>query len=167
MSSVATLSLHNNVGLTTTDASKEETKQHFSEGEPMSLDDNDTGRPLKLLSKEGREFTVQNHKHAIAQSNLVKTSMDTDSEASEVPLLGVSFETLAKIIEYIDHHQLAVAELIEKPLRSKIMKDVCKDPWDADFIDKLAENRKMLYDIILAANYLDMPPLLHLGCAKS
>jgi len=38
--------------------------------------------------------------------------------------------------------------------------------WDAEFIDKVGENRQLLYDLILAANYLDIKSLLHLGCAK-
>jgi hypothetical protein len=46
------------------------------------------------------------------------------------------------------------------------MKDVCKDAWDAEFIDRIGENRQMLYDLILAANYMDIKSLLHLGCAK-
>jgi hypothetical protein len=29
------------------------------------------------------------------------------------------------------------------------MKDVCKEKWDADFIDKIGENRQQLYDLIL------------------
>merc|ERR1712146_105385 len=56
--------------------------------------------------------------------------------------------------------------IIEKPLRSKVMKDVCKDAWDAKFIDTIGEQRQQLYDLILAANYMDIKSLLHLGCAK-
>jgi len=55
---------------------------------------------------------------------------------------------------------------VEKPLRSKKMKEVVKVPWDADFIDKIGEVRQDLYDVILAANYMDITGLLHLGCAK-
>lgn len=66
----------------------------------------------------------------------------------------------------MNHHKGAEPAIIEKPLRSKIMKDVVKDPWDAVFIDKIGENRQQLYDLILAANYMDVKSLLHLGCAK-
>jgi len=69
-------------------------------------------------------------------------------------------------VEYMNHHKGIEPPIIEKPLRSKIMKDVCKDPWDAEFIDKIGENRQQLYDLILAANYMDIKSLLHLGCAK-
>ena len=56
--------------------------------------------------------------------------------------------------------------IIEKPLRSKNMKDVCRDAWDAEYIDKVGDDRQSLYDLILASNYMDIKSLLHLGCAK-
>ena len=71
---------------------------------------------------------------------------------------------LAHIVEYFNHHQGISAEIPEKPLKSRLMTEVCKDPWDATFVDGLS--RQELYDLILAANYLDIKPLLHLGCAK-
>jgi S-phase kinase-associated protein 1 len=79
---------------------------------------------------------------------------------------GVKGDILAKVVEYLVYHKGTEAPPPEKPLRSKVMKDVCKDPWDADYIDKLADNRQQLYDLILAANYMDIKALLHLGCAK-
>lgn len=29
------------------------------------------------------------------------------------------------------------------------MKELCKDSWDADYIDKIGEDRQLLYDLIL------------------
>lgn len=43
---------------------------------------------------------------------------------------------------------------------------MCPHKWDADYIDKIGETRQQLYDLILAANYMDIKSLLHLGCAK-
>jgi hypothetical protein len=34
------------------------------------------------------------------------------------------------------------------------------------YVDKIGETRQQLYDLILAANYMDIKSLLHLGCAK-
>jgi len=79
---------------------------------------------------------------------------------------GVKGDILGRVVEYMTHHKGVEPPIIEKPLRSKIMKDVCKDPWDADYIDKIGDNRQQLYDLILAANYMDIKSLLHLGCAK-
>ena len=108
---------------------------------------------------------MENHTYAFT-SALVKTALSTDDSAEEVPLPAVSGEVVEKVVEYMNHHQGKELPIIEKPLRSKVMKDVCKDPWDAEFIDKIGENRQQLYDLILAANYMDIKSLLHLGCAK-
>jgi S-phase kinase-associated protein 1 len=141
-------------------AKAEEKKAEEAAG--LSLDDV-TGT-LKLVSKDKKEFEVE-RKHAFV-STLVKTSLDTDATATEVPIPGVSSAILAEVITYMNHHKGVEPPIVEKPLRSKVMKDVCKDPFDADFIDRIGENRQALYDLILAANYMDIKSLLHLGCAK-
>jgi len=130
--------------------------------ESLSLDD-DVGT-IKLVSKDGKDFSLE--KKYVFISTLVKTSLETDATASEVPMLGVKGDILSKVVDYMIHHKGSEPPIIEKPLRSKIMKDVCKDAWDADYIDKIGENRQQLYDLILAANYMDIKSLLHLGCAK-
>lgn len=32
------------------------------------------------------------------------------------------------------------------------MKELCKDPWDAEFIDKIGDDRQLLYDLILVSH---------------
>jgi len=141
------------------DAKAEPKKEEVS---GLSLDD--SGGPLKLTSKDKKEFSIE-RKFAFI-STLVKTSLDTDSSATEVPIPGVVSAVLTEVVAYMNHHKGVEPPIIEKPLRSKVMKDVCKDAWDAEFIDRIGENRQMLYDLILAANYMDIKSLLHLGCAK-
>lgn len=119
---------------------------------------------LKLVSKDKKEFTVDRNCAMI--SALVKTSLDTDTSATEVPVPGVDSKCMAEIVAYMKHHNGVDPDIIEKPLRSKVLKDICKDKWDADFIDRIGEDRQHLYDMILAANYMDIRSLLHLGCAK-
>ena len=71
-----------------------------------------------------------------------------------------------QVIVYMKHHKGVEGPLIEKPLRSRFMIDAVKDPWDAKFIDDLGENRQDLYDLMLAANYMDMQRLLYICAAK-
>ena len=62
---------------------------------------------------------------------------------------GVKADILAKVVEFMQHHKGVEPPIPEKPLRSKIMKELCKDPWDAEYIDKIGEERQLLYDHIL------------------
>lgn len=119
---------------------------------------------LKLTSKDNQEFDVQK-KYAYI-SVLVKTSCENDTSATEVPLPGVEGSILKFVAEYMNHHKGVEPPIVESPLKSTVMKEVVKDEWDATFIDDIGEGRQNLYDLILAANYMDIKSLLHLGLAK-
>ena len=135
----------------------------MAEEEELGLDAGDESSTLTLVSKDGVSIEVDRKDAFI--STLVKTSLEADAAATEVPIPSVESSVLLKVVEYMKHHKGVEPEPVEKPLRSKKMREVC-DAWDADFIDGIGENRQQLYDLILAANYLDITGLLHLGCAK-
>jgi len=134
-----------------------------SKEEVLGLD-SDVSGTIKLVSKEGTTFETE-RKFAFI-SVLVKTSLETDDKATELPIPNVRANVLKEVVDYINHHKGTEPPIIEKPLRSKVMKEVCKDAWDAEFIDRIGEDRQLLYDLILAANFMDIKGLLHLGCAK-
>jgi len=140
---------------------KEEKKK---EGDEVGLDVEEVTGTIKLVSKDKKEFTVE--KKFAQISTLVKTTLEQDKDAAEIPIPGVTSGTLGRVLEYMSHHKGTEPPIIPKPLRSKEMKQVCSDPWDAQYIDKIGDTRQDLYDLILAANYLDIKSLLHLGCAK-
>ena len=72
-----------------------------------------------------------------------------EMDATSIPIPGVRGEILELIAEYMTHHAGTEPAIIEKPLRSKNMKDVVKDQWDATFIDTIGNERQKLYDVIL------------------
>lgn len=122
------------------------------------------GKKIVLISKDVHNFEVKRKSACI--SKLVNASLDSEEGATELPIPSVSSEILGLIVEYMNHHEGTEPPIIEKPLRYKNMVDVCRDNWDAVFIDRIGEDRQQLYDLILAANYMDIKSLLHLGCAK-
>jgi S-phase kinase-associated protein 1 len=85
-----------------------------------------------------------------------------DEEGEEIPLPNVSKDILTLALEFCIHHVDDPMALIEKPLKSNNMLDVVSE-WDAAFIEL---DIPVLFKLILAANYLDIPDLLDLSCAK-
>jgi hypothetical protein len=80
---------------------------------------------LKVVSKDSKEFTIL-RSHAM-MSSLIRTSLESDAAATELSLPMVRGEVLAKVVEYMLHHKGQEPPYVEKPLRSKVMAEVCKD----------------------------------------
>lgn len=130
----------------------------------LGLDEDESKSDFVLISKESKQFRV--NKAHVKISKLIQTTVEQDPTATEVNIFAVDNATMELIVSYAEHHKGTEPPVIDKPLRSRIMADVCKDKWDAEFIDKVGQNLQCLYDLILAANYMDIKALLHLGCAK-
>lgn len=138
----------------------------------LSLEEKDPRDVLDitLTSKEGDSFTVTGKQAKI--SGLIKETMSGDLSATEIPLPSVATEELKLVIEFMKHHNgldRKADDTVERPLRSKIMAENVKDPWDAEFIDKLGKNPDNADDVVRlagAANYLQIISLLHLACSK-
>ncbi len=132
--------------------------------EVMGLDDEVNEDEEKLLLKSGdsgcKGYPIQ--KKTAMLSNLVKTVLDQDPSSKEVPLPNVKGAILKKVIAYMEYHVTKPAKEIEKPLKSSEMTDVV-EAWDAHFVNVPQD---ILFELILAANYMDIKSLLDLTCAK-
>ena len=94
---------------------------------------------------------------------MVKGMIDDGNIEEAIPLPTVSKETLEKVIEFCTYLKDNTPPEIEKPLRSTNLHDVTTT-WYADFVDKDLE--PFIYDLLLAANFMDIKPLVELCCAK-
>jgi len=101
---------------------------------------------------------------AALMSNLVKNIFETDKTAKKIPINEVDKDTLFWIVSYLKHHNGRVPAEIKKPIQSKKMEKIVEHPVDAKCID--GAKKKTVFNIILAANYMDIKSVLHLGCAK-
>jgi S-phase kinase-associated protein 1 len=124
------------------------------------LDADDGNDKIRLVSQEDEKFEVP--KKVALQSELVKTMAEGDREETDIPLPNVKASVLKKVVEYMRYHADNPAKEIEKPLKSANMAEVVSQ-WDADFVDV---DQELLFELILAANYMDIKPLLDLCCAK-
>lgn len=125
-------------------------------GEHMEIDGT-----LTLVSKEGSRFPVSDSE--ISLSNLVKNVLITDTEATEIDLPNIDEVILGHVVEFLKLRNGIESDEIKRPLRSTNMHEVT-ELKDADFINKFP--MQTLLQIVLAANYMDISSLLHLGCAK-
>jgi len=121
-------------------------------------------KKIKVESSDSQEFTVDKDVVCMSEtlknmlSDLASTSVDT------LPIPNIKGPTLGKVIEYCEYHyqEWAAANASAEP-KPKV-EDYRTDnivPWDKTFMEV---PMGLLFDIILAANYLDIKSLLDLGC---
>merc|ERR1712087_472176 len=97
-------------------------------------------------------------------SKFVTTILEGDAAATSIEIRQVPPATLKHVFDYLVHHKGEEPEQLPCPVRSIHMSQIVSDKWDATWID--AFDKKTIFEVILAANYMDIKSLLHLGCAK-
>lgn len=97
-------------------------------------------------------------------SKLVEETIGDDDEEieddSEVPLPNVSTPVLEKVLEYCKHYQEEPMTAIQTPLKSSKLEELVQ-PWYAEFVKV---PRALLFDLVAAANFMDIKSLLDLTC---
>jgi S-phase kinase-associated protein 1 len=126
----------------------------------LSLDDDEKNVNIVLTSSDSVVFKVDNN--IILQSELIRTMLECDNDNNEIFLPNIKGNILSKVIDYFKHHHNNPAAEIERPLKSNNFNEVVS-VWDAQFVEV---DDEILFDLILAANYMDSKPLLDLACAK-
>ncbi|POM81950.1 S-phase Kinase-associated protein 1A [Phytophthora palmivora] len=119
---------------------------------------------VKLVSMDGEAFEVE--AKVAAMSQLVQTLVADEQEGDElqeIPLPNVKAHVLAKVVEFCQYHKDSPMAEIQKPLKSNVLSESV-DEWDANFVD--GADQELLFELILAANYMDIKSLLDLSCAK-
>lgn len=129
---------------------------------PVSLDeDSKEESTLFLKSVSGTTFPVHK-KTAVALSEVIKTTLDSDPTATELPL-DVPDEVMELIVEYISRHtNLWTLSEEQSKTRDKALKE-----WDEAFIARVWErDQRLLYALITKSYYIDLKSLTILGRDK-
>ena len=116
---------------------------------------------VKLMTSDGELVEVEKD---VAQHSVLIRGIIEDSGAEEdIPLPHVNKAILEKIIVYCKYINENTLPVIPKPLpANKELSDVV-DPWYADYINV---EKKLLQDLMIATNFLDIPSLMDLCAAK-
>jgi S-phase kinase-associated protein 1 len=120
----------------------------------------DAHKIITLVSSDGDK--VQISEKAARRSQLIKGIIDDYPDDPEVPLHNVKSDILQKIVLYLENYKDSEPKEIEKPLPSNNFNE-CIDAWDYQFIDLELD---VIFQIILAANYMDIKPLMELASSK-
>ncbi|KAK3037149.1 hypothetical protein RJ639_031036 [Escallonia herrerae] len=109
-------------------------------------------KKITLKSLDGESFEVD--QTVALESQTIKHMVEDDCADSVIPLPNVTSKILAKVIEYCKMHV--------EPLKpdDRAAADDLKS-WDAEFVKV---DQPTLFDLILAANYLNIKSLLDLTC---
>ncbi|KAI4339944.1 hypothetical protein MLD38_024827 [Melastoma candidum] len=100
-----------------------------------------------LRSSDGVSFELEEEAALLSQT--IKDGMEDGWVEGGLPLPTINSQTLSLVIDYCKKHAAASAS------------SEALDSWDADFVKV---EHKTLFDIILAANYLNIRGLLDLAC---
>ncbi|KAL3634320.1 SKP1-like protein 20 [Castilleja foliolosa] len=136
-------------------------------------------KKIVLRSSDGEVFEVA---EAVAvESQTIKHMIEDDCAYAEIPIHNVTGVILAKVIEYCKRHvdacaptsaantddkpsstpvSTSTANTDDKPSSTPVSDDELK-AFDDDFVKV---DLSTLFDLILAANYLNIKSLLDLGC---
>ncbi len=118
-------------------------------------------KTVNLVASDGESFEVALDTAML--SNLIKIMADGgDGDLDDVPLPNVNADILTKVIAFMTEYKREKMNEIAKPLVSENMSQVVQT-WYADFVTGLEQDT--LFELILAANFMDIKPLLDLTCA--
>lgn len=112
---------------------------------------------LTLQSADGENFQVE--VEVAKKSETIKNLIEDAGTDSPIPLPNVTGKILTKVVEYCKYHHEHPELATKKEGEDEKAEEICG--WDLDFC-KL--DQSTLFDLILAANYLDVKELLTLSC---
>jgi S-phase kinase-associated protein 1 len=119
---------------------------------------------VTLRSKDGKEFRVSTE--AARLSDLVKDALldDEGGEVTLVDVLRVSSDCLEEVVSFLSHYQEEKMTDIPTPLNGTSFAEIVTQTWYRDFVE--SKEREVIFDLLTAANYMGIKPLLDLTCLK-
>ncbi|KAL3723701.1 hypothetical protein ACJRO7_035812 [Eucalyptus globulus] len=111
-----------------------------------------SSRKITLRSSDGESFDVE--QSVAVESQTIKHMIEDGCADNAIPLPNVNSKILAKVIEYCKMH-------VESAKAEDRVNDEELKTWDVDFVKV---DQATLFDLILAANYLNIKSLLDLTC---
>ncbi|KAL0930872.1 S-phase kinase-associated protein 1 [Colletotrichum truncatum] len=119
----------------------------------------------KIWVQSNDSITIPVDRVVAERSMLIKNMLedvgdDAISQENPIPIPNVNEAVLRKVIEWCEHHRNDPPQTQDEENDAR-KKTTEIEEWDQKFMQV---DQEMLFEIILASNYLDIKPLLDVGC---
>ncbi|KAG6097762.1 E3 ubiquitin ligase complex SCF subunit scon-3 [Claviceps sp. LM454 group G7] len=125
----------------------------------------DTTPAKKVWLASNDNAIIEVDRIVVERSMLIKNMLDDIgdegiSETNPIPIPNVNEAVLRKVIEWCEHHRNDPPQAQDDDSDGR-RRTTDIEEWDQKFMQV---DQEMLFEIILASNYLDIKPLLDVGC---
>ncbi|KAF1998904.1 putative E3 ubiquitin ligase complex SCF subunit sconC [Amniculicola lignicola CBS 123094] len=127
----------------------------------MASASTDAAKVIKVTTSDGIDITVD--RQVAERSILIKNLLEDlggESTDEPIPIPNVNEAVMKKVLEWCEHHKADPPASQDDDSDSR-KKSTDIEEWDQKFMQV---DQEMLFEIILAANYLDIKALLDVGC---
>lgn len=126
----------------------------------------EAGPSIKLISRTGDPFELP---YAAARlSETVKNACSDEDDDNDLPedveIVKVDTPCLEKVVEFLKHYNEEALKEIKTPLENNTFDGVVQQEWYRDFVKGV--DQPMLFDLVTAANFMAIQPLLDLTCLQ-
>jgi len=116
-------------------------------------------KKVTLTTSDNADLTVE--REVAERSILIKNLLeDIGDNGDAIPIPNVNEAVMKKVLEWCEQHRKDPPASQDDDADSR-KKSTDIDEWDQKFMQV---DQEMLFEIILAANYLDIKALLDVGC---
>ena len=116
-----------------------------------------------MLMDNTRQTSIWIHAAHLMLSRVIHIVFENGMSEFILPE-GRHLASFTTTLEYLQHHCGRRPRVLQSPLSSPDMNVLCRDTWDAMFMDRMSFDE--IVEILDAANFLDIPSLFTLCCAK-
>ena len=141
------------------------TNLELNENTSVNIGHNDDTM-IKLVIVDGTVYNIE-RKNAFLSST-IRHLAELNQNTREIYLDKIESKSVMDfMIEYMNHCKGVLKPEITAPLIYNTWKQNCNnDEFDAELSDRSYQNRTQHFEVMLAAHYLDLNPLLKLLCAR-
>ena len=121
---------------------------------------------LTLRSRDGVTFqlTAKAAKLSGMIQGVFDDDDDNDGESPCVDILRVDAATLGDVVRFLTQYEREAMQEIPTPLNGTCFDEIVTQSWYRDFLS--TKTREQVFDLLTAANYMQIKPLLDLTCLK-